>query len=188
MRAVAVSAVILVAFWPTDEGRAGTWCFDPDLALKPKIADLPTTGIVDSRHSSFRGISLASKSGDVAANSLKLGMTIYMTTFVNAAHAVSAIDICRGNDMVGRIDFDAQGQTLRMTLHAGYFYERAITVREFAEAVFKRYSVEPEETADDACFQDVTCFRGRTGFREQFLILKIGGEVQLYVRRLKPAE
>jgi hypothetical protein len=54
--------------------------------------------------------------------------------------------------------------------------------------VFQHYSVHPDETADDACFQDVTCFRGRTDLGEQFLILKIGGEVQLYVRRLKPGE
>ncbi len=102
------------------------------------------------------------------------------------ADAVASIDICRGHYMVGTVAFDQQGQTLRMVLHAGYFYERDISVREFAEAVFKHYKVHRDEVTDDACFQDVTCFRGRTDAREQFLILKIGGETQLYVRPLRP--
>jgi hypothetical protein len=186
MRVLAATAIMLIAL---SSGSAwADWCFDPDLATKPKIADMPTAGTSDSRYSSFRGISLASKSGDVAANTLKIGFQIYITTFINPPDAVSSIDICRGDAMVGKADFDESGQTLRLVLHAGYFYDREITVRDFAKAVFKHYSVQPDEIADDACFQDVTCFRGRTDFGEQFLILRIGGEIQLYVRRLKPNE
>lgn len=63
-----------------------------------------------------------------------------------------------------------------------------IGVRAFADAVFKHYCVHRDETADDACFQDVTCFRGQTDAGENFLILRIGGEAELHVRRLRPNE
>jgi hypothetical protein len=189
MRAFAALALLLLAFSSTEAwGGRGDWCFDPDLSTKPRISDLPSAGAAADPYSSFKGISLGSKSGDVAANSLKIGFTVYLTTFLNPRTAVASIDICRGDALVGKIDFDQKGQTLRLVLHAGYFYDRDISVRDFAKAVFEHYSVHPDATEDDACFQDVTCFRGRTDFREQFLILKIGGQVQLYVRRLRPSE
>ena len=57
-----------------------------------------------------------------------------------------------------------------------------------AEAVFKHYSVHIDQRLDDNCFQDLTCFRGRTDEGEQILILKTGDAIELHVRKLRPGE
>ena len=188
MRALAVTAFLVFALSTSQAWAGGAWCDGSDLATRPNIADMPTAGTAADSYSSFRGIGLGSKPGDVAANALAIGFPIYVTSFIDPPDAVASIDICRGDAMVGKIDFDDKGQTTHLVLYAGYFFDHDIGVREFAETVFKHYRVHADQTVDDACFQDVTCFRGRTDFRENFLILKIGGEVQLYVRRLKPSE
>ena len=75
-----------------------------------------------------------------------------------------------------------------LTLPGRLFLRQGYPLRDFADRVFEHYKVRPDEVADDACFQDVTCFRGRTEAREQFLILKINGLTRLYVRPLRPGK
>jgi hypothetical protein len=182
LRTVAVSAFMLVALFST--GAWGCWCDNAPAS----VSSLPTAAALEGDHTAFKGISLGSRPGDVAASSLRNGFRIHAASFVAQPQAISSIHICRGNADVGIVDFDENGRALRIGLQTGYFFERPITVRDFAEAVFKHYSVRRDEIADDNCFQDVTCFRGRTKAREQFLILKIGGEIQLHVRQLRASE
>src|SRR5439155_15544169 len=101
MRALAITAYLLLALAPANAWAGGASCDDPDLVTKPTIAAMPAAGAAGDRYSSFRGISLGSKPGDVAANSLEIGLPIYITTFIDPPDTVASIDICRGHAMVG---------------------------------------------------------------------------------------
>ena len=131
--------------------------------------------------SSFRGITLQSTPDEVAAIGGRLGFGVTTVTYVGQDAPVSAVTICTAIDIVGRADFDRSGQMLRLSLHEGFFAATPVFVRDFADAIFERYSVKPDK-ADDACFQDMTCFKGETPAREQFLIMRFGTDAQLFVR------
>lgn len=62
------------------------------------------------------------------------------------------------------------------------FQKEPIFVRKFADGLFEHCEVLSSRVGDDVCFQDVTCFRGVSKFGEQFLIMRIGTDVELYVR------
>ena len=94
MRAIAILVFLPFVVASTNARSVGVWCTD-----QPNLAALPTVGGVgNNQYSSFRDISLASKSGDVASNSVKLGFLIYITTFHGLPNAVSSIDICHRDD------------------------------------------------------------------------------------------
>src|SRR5262245_29026953 len=97
----ALAAFLLLLFSSTGACARPDCCLDSELAVKPKLAGMPIAGPAAAGFSSFKGIGLRSKSGDVAANSLKIGFTIYMTTFVDPSDGVASIDICRGDALVG---------------------------------------------------------------------------------------
>jgi hypothetical protein len=194
MRALAVMLAFAVGFAPLKSLAGGDWCAD-STAAKKQLAQLGITlkapaAFTQPHYSSFKGLSLDLTPGEAAATLLAEGFDIWINTYVSPPDRIASYEICRshGQVPVGWVNFDQGGKARRLTLHAEYFFDKEITVRDFADRVFKYYGVHRDEVSDDACFQDVTCFRGRTDAREQFLILKIGGQVQLYVRQLKPNE
>lgn len=134
-----------------------------------------------SGYSTFRGVGLASRPEDVQRIARSLGYDVVTSLFVGG-DTVAAISFYKACLPVGRADFDRQGRMLRLSLNERYFCDEAIFVRRFAEALFELYGVTPAEVNDDVCFQDVTCFKGISKHGEQFLILRIGVEAELYVR------
>lgn len=132
-------------------------------------------------YSTFRGIGLASRPEDVQRIARSLGYDVVTTLFVGG-DTVAAVSFYKACLPAGRADFDRQGRMLRLSLKERYFCDEAIFVRRFAEALFELYGVTPAEVDDDVCFQDVTCFKGISKYGEQFLILRIGAEAELYVR------
>lgn len=195
MRALVAVASFFAGFSSLQAWSEGEWC-DQNAAAIKRFSELgislsAITGQAPKpSRSSFKGLLLDSTPGEAAATLFKEGFEIWVNTYVSPPNHVSSFEICRarGKEPIGWIEFDQNGRAQRLTLQAGYFFTNEITVREFADSVFRHYRVTPDEVEDDACFQDVTCFRGRTNRGEQFLILKIGGKIQLLVRPLKPGE
>jgi hypothetical protein len=103
-------------------------------------------------------------------------------TMKSLASTLNSKDICRGATSVGTVRFDEYHRVAKLELSPLYFSVGRVVLREFADAVFDRYSVKPTQVADDICFWDVTCFRGST-LSEQFLILRIAEDVQLHVSK-----
>jgi hypothetical protein len=134
-----------------------------------------------SGHSTFRGIGLASRPEDVQRIGQSLGYSVDTSRFVGD-DTVAAISLYKACRLAGRADFDRRGRMLRLALKERYFCDEPIFVRRFVEALFERYGVTPLKVDDDVCFQDVTCFKGVSKHGEQFLILRIGIEAELYVR------
>jgi hypothetical protein len=156
------------------DARAGRfYClFDEDQATLP-ASSVP--------YSSFRGLSLASSPEDMQRIGNALGYGVDTSLFVGD-NAVSSISLYRDCQLAGQAQFDRHGRMLRLALKDRFFCDRAIFVRRLAEALFDRYGVTPVTVADDICFQDVTCFKGVFKHGEQFLILRIGTEADIYVR------
>jgi hypothetical protein len=75
--------------------------------------------------------------------------------------------------------FDS-GHIAKLELTPGYFSVGKLVLREFADSVFDHYKIRPVAVINDVCYHDITCFRGTT-LSEQFLILRIGGDVQLHI-------
>jgi hypothetical protein len=132
-------------------------------------------------HSTFRGISLASPPSEVKRNGRTLGYYVDTSYFVGGG-IVAGINLYKKRLLVGRVDFDREGRMLRLSLKDRYFCDAPIFVRRFADALFEHYEVKPIKVEDDVCFQDVTCFKGVSKYGEQFLILRIGSDAELYVR------
>lgn len=132
-------------------------------------------------YSVFRGISLATRPEDMQRIGQALGYEIDTSLFVGDS-TIAAISLYADCQLIGQADFDRQGRMMRLSLKDRFFCNRAIFVRRFAEALFELYGVTPTKVADDVCFQDVTCFKGVSKHGEQFLILRIGTEADLYVR------
>ena len=193
MRAVAIIVCIAAGWYPSQAGSE--WCKET-AAAKKQLAELgiavpaATALTATSHRSSFKGISLDSTPAEAAAILFREGFEIWINTYVSPKDTISSFEIChpRGKDPIGWVEFDQKGQAQRLTLQADYFFDEDISTRDFADRVFRHYKVRPDEVEDDACFQDVTCFRGRTDRGEQFLILKINGALRLYVRALRPGE
>jgi len=159
----------------------GCLCFQDQNGLEkpPPASRSPSPEV--SGYSSFRGISLASRPDDVQRLARSLGFTVATYYFVGES-GVSAVEFCKGGKMMGRTDFDRGGQMLRLDLNDGFFSDSPIFVRDLADGLFERYQVKTSKVADDVCFQDVTCFRGRSKYGEHFLIMRFGTEAELYVR------
>ncbi|WP_119268355.1 hypothetical protein [Taklimakanibacter deserti] len=186
---VVVSAVLI--FWASLCGDAfgGSRCAS-DETRPEKSSGGPHCSFDDDRpdqsapsrgYSTFRGIGLASRPEDVQRIGQSLGYEVDRSLFVGD-DAVAAISLYKDCRFIGRADFDRQGRMLRLALKEKYFCDETIFVRRFAEALFARYGVTPLKVDDDVCFQDVTCFKGVSKHGEQFLILRIGVEAELYVR------
>jgi hypothetical protein len=154
----------------------GAYSARPDEAMK--VAPPP---VVNANYSSFRGISLAGRPDNVRWNAQALGFDTVTSYFVGSDN-VSAITISMNSNEVGRADFDRTGKMVRLALKLQFFSEEPIFVRKFADGLFEHYEILPSRVDDDVCFQDVTCFRGVSKFGEQFLIMRIGTDVELYVR------
>jgi hypothetical protein len=136
----------------------------------------PTDG-----ESSFRGLSLGMGRDEVASVLQRLNLE-------EGVVSGNATDICRGEISIGTLRFDQNNRVIKLELSPYYFVVGRVDLREFADEVFKHYQVRPLEVDDDACFYDVTCFRGTTNAREQFLILRMGGAVLLHVWQRLPPE
>jgi hypothetical protein len=132
-------------------------------------------------HSIFRGIGLASRADEVQRIARSLGYHVHTMAFVDG-NGIAGINLYGEPKLIGRADFDRQGRMLRLSLKDRFFCDGPIFVRRFADTLFERYGVKPIEVDDDVCFQDVTCFKGVSKHGEQFLILRIGSEADLYVR------
>jgi hypothetical protein len=156
---------------------AGACCLDPPAAHLKLSAPL-----YDSSLSSFRGIGLASKPAETRFIAHSLGFETGTSYFEGDRGAISSVDICKGRNNVGHAEFDRKGQMIRLSLKDRFFSDRQIFVRDFADSIFKRYAVRTHEVADDACFPYVTCFKGRSKFGEEFLIMRFGTEAELFVR------
>jgi hypothetical protein len=133
--------------------------------------------------SSFRGISLASTPQEVVDVGNALGLLVEPYSYVGS-NAVAGINFYTRDDWteLGVVSFDRSGHMIRLSLKDRFFCATPIFVRRFAEEVFEHYAVTTKTEADDVCFQDVTCFKGRSKSGEQFLILRIGTTAELYVR------
>lgn len=127
--------------------------------------------------SSFRGVSLGM--GEIEAQQAleRLGFSLVALQTTEAAK-----EICRGPVSVGTLRFDPDHRVNKMELGPAFFNVGRTDLREFVEDVFKRFAVREAAATDDICFSDVTCFRG-TSPAEQFLILRIAGDVQLHISR-----
>ena len=158
---------------PPDEPAGGSRCSFDQNELNQSTRP--------SGYSTFRGIGLASRPEDVQRIARSLGYDVVTSLFVGG-DTVAAVSFYKACLPAGRADFDRQGRMLRLSLKERYFCDEAIFVRRFAEALFALYGVTPAEVDDDVCFQDVTCFKGISKHGEQFLILRIGVEAELYVR------
>lgn len=159
----------------------GSRCFHgPDvLGGQPQTSGTPSTEV--SVYSSFRGISLASRPDDVKRLASTLGFNAGTYYFVGESW-VSAVEFCKGSNMVGRADFDRNGKMLRLALKDRFFSDSPIFVRDLADGLFKRFQVKTSKVDDDVCFQDVTCFKGLSKYDEKFLIMRFGTDAELYVR------
>jgi len=146
-----------------------------------KAMDVVPPPVIRANYSSFRGISLSSRPDNVRWQAQSLGFDTFTAYFVGGSN-VSAITISFKGFDVGRADFDRTGNMVRLALGQRFLLEQPIFVRKFADDLFEFYEVKTRKVDDDVCFQDVTCFRGVSKFGEQFLILRIGTDVQLYVR------
>jgi len=151
-------------------------CAKPDKLMT--VAPRPVT---EAYYSSFRGISLSSRPDNVRWRAQSLGFDTVTSYFVGSDN-VSAVAIAINGMEVGRADFDQTGKMLRLALKLRFFSKKPIFVRKFADDLFGSYEVRTSKVEDDVCFQDVTCFKGISKFGEQFLIMRIGTDVELYVR------
>ena len=133
--------------------------------------------------SSFRGISLASTPDQTVEVANALGLIVEPSSYVGSK-AVASINLYTSHSWteLGIASFDRDGHMIRLSLKDRFFCTTPVFVRRFAEEVFEHYGVTAKTEADDVCFQDVTCFKGRSKFGEQFLILRIGTTAELYVR------
>jgi hypothetical protein len=194
MRALLAATFIAVALCSLEaRSGKGEWCsFNAD--ARKQLADLGIAAEAPasppSDRSSFKGIALGLTPGETAGTLFREGFEIWINTYVSPKDKVSSFEIChtRGKKLIGWVEFDQSGHAQRLTFQADYFFGKDISTRDFADRVFRHYKVQPDEVEDDACYQDVTCFRGRTDRGEQFLILKINGALRLYVRALRPGE
>ena len=146
--------------------------------------DLPTGGAVEQR-SSFRGIGLSSRPEQLRSVVRALGFDTHTSFPVGNQTTVSGVDICKDGEIVGHADFDPQGKMLRISLKDQFFSEKPIFVRDFADSIFERYEVRPHDVADDACFPYVTCFKGRSKYGEEFLIMRFGKQAELFIRPVR---
>ncbi len=175
MRSVLSALILAIAL--CGDALAGGYCSDPD---SDDSAPRSQTGKTHAA-SSFMGISLESTPADLREIARQHGFLTGTFPFVGET-VVAAVNLCRDGGVVARADFDRQGRMLRLSLKDQFFYDTPVFVRDFAEDVFKTYAVKTLETADDVCFQDVTCFRGVAKHGEQFLIMRFGTGAELYVR------
>lgn len=175
MRVVFSVVLILSIAIGAETSWAGS-CADLDKAME--VAPQP---VAQENYSVFRGISLASRPEHVRWHAQSLGFDTLTVHFVGD-YDVAAIVICANHKEEGRADFDRAGRMLRLSLMQRFFSESPIFVRKFADDLFEFYEVETRKVDDDVCFQDVTCFQGISRFGERFLILRIGADVELYVR------
>jgi hypothetical protein len=151
-------------------------CAEPDRAMV--VAPPP---VKQGCYTSFRGIRLSSRPDNVRWQAQSLGFGAITSYFVGSDD-VSAITIGINRNDVGRADFDRTGTMIRLALKQRFFSDKPIFVRKFADDLFESYEIQTSKVDDDVCFQDVTCFRGTSKFGEQFLILRIGTDAELYVR------
>ncbi len=131
--------------------------------------------------SSFRGIGLDDGPDQMRAHAQSLGFDTFTTYYVGET-VTATVNICKHGEEFGSAYFDRQGMMQRLSFKDRYFSDPPPFVRKFADELFERYGVEPARVRDDVCFQDVTCFRGTSKRGEQFLILRIGTEAELFVR------
>lgn len=160
---------------------AGSRCFHDRNVLEgpSQPGQSPSTEV--SGYSSFRGMSLASRPDELQRLVRSLGFSAGIYHFIGG-RSVSAVEFCKGHQMVGRADFDRDGRMLRLALKDRFFSNSPIFVRDLADGLFERYQIETSKVDDDVCFQDVTCFKGLSKHGEQFLIMRFGTEAELYVR------
>jgi hypothetical protein len=136
----------------------------------PQFEPEPTAAVGNS---SFRGLSLGSRLPEAEAAVQRFGLNLQ-------GHSADQKIICRGQAKIGVIRFDEDDKIRKLELSPAYFAVGHIVLREFADGVFRHYKVRSLGIADDVCYQDVTCFRGVSP-EEQFLILRIAGDVQVHV-------
>jgi hypothetical protein len=178
----AVVAALALSISLCGHAFGGSRCFYDQYVFEGSPQTSGSPSIEVSGYSSFRGISLASRPDDVKRIAHSLGFHVGINYFIGEASA-STVEFCKGGKIVGRADFDRDGQMLRLALKDRFFSDSPIFVRDLADGLFERYQVETSKVDDDVCFQDVTCFKGLSKYGEQFLIMRFGTEAELYVRR-----
>ena len=174
-----VLAVLVLSMFMRADALAGGCVKDKPETLAPRNGQAAS----EFSESLFRGIGLSHQPEELRWVTQSLGFDTATSYYVGDT-SVSGIDICSHGHVTGRAEFDRQGHMLRLSLKDRFFYDNPVFVLHFAEDVFKADGVKPLETADDVCFQDVTCFRGVSKHGEQFLIMRLGTEAELFVRPL----
>jgi hypothetical protein len=172
-----VLAVLVLSMFMCADALAGGCVKDKPETLAPRNGQAAS----EFSASLFRGIGLSNQPEELRWITQSLGFDTATSYYVGDT-SVSGIDICSYGHVAGHADFDRQGRMLRLSLKDRFFYDKPVFVLDFAEDVFKTYGVKPLETADDVCFQDITCFMGVSKYGEQFLIMRFGTEAELFVR------
>lgn len=181
---VLASAVLFLALFLCGDALGSGCSLEKNEAARPYcfLDEEPAGELASSApYSAFRGIGLASRPEDVQRIGQALGYEVETSFFVGE-NAIASVSLYENCQLVALATFVRQGRMLRLSLKDRFFCQRPIFVRRFAEALFERYGVKPLKVDDDVCFQDVTCFKGVSRYGEQFLILRIGTEADLYVR------
>jgi hypothetical protein len=180
------AAVALVLFFLLSVSSKAIEC-PPQHVVEPPVSSVPVftpeTPTLDS--STFRGLRLGFSREEALSAVLRLGFLIAPTGFpIPPTWAVSGrhIALCRGDYVVGSLRFDENDQLVTLELRPAFFDVNQVALREFADQIFEHYRVRPVVN-DDVCSSDMTCFRGTTIKGENFLIVRIGGEVRLHVSR-----
>src|SRR5262245_59245060 len=165
----------------TNQVAAGDSCYCPQDRTLTKLSgerSLPLFAPESeqgSDYSSFRGLRLGMT--ERVAQSVVQGLGFALVPLKSSR---SAMQICNGPTHVGTVRLDQYGSIFKIELSPEYFDVSNVVLREFADGVFEHYKVRPISVADDVCYHDATCFRGTT-LNEQFLILRIAGDVQFHV-------
>ena len=173
---VAILAFLVFTIFASGNAFGGV-CSPLDAVVK--VA--PRT-VAQNNDSSFRGIYLSSTPDQVRWQAQSLGFDT-VTWYLVGGKMISAIGICVNHIEIGRADYNTTGNMARLSLKRRFFSEKPIFVRKFADDMFDFYDVKPTPVEDDVCFQDVTCFEGVSKYGEEFLILRIGTDPELFVRR-----
>jgi len=174
MRGALPLVLMFVLILGTAPSRAGSRCSYDGKA--------PIENTDTANGSNFRGISFESSPRDVEQIVRALEFDADIMHYVGSQTLVSGINIYKSWEEIGTVSFDRHGQVLRLSLKDRFFCAEPVFVRHFVDELFEHYGVKPIKQQDDACFQDVTCFKGISKFGEQFLILRIGAAAELYVR------
>ena len=178
-------AFYLTQFVPTPaqdwKPKGGVCKLCTEGAIAPSTSpspSLPLDPLLEA--SSFRGLKLEMPRWQIAKVLDELGFTLRGLTPADAV-----MEICKEGASVGYVHFGANDQVRKFEFSPQFFTPSDSILRHFADDMFQRYQIQPDQADDDLCFPGLTCFQGTSPTGERFLIAKITGDVQFQVTSKK---